>query len=495
MPGYNLVRNTKALFTTNLSAVNAINLTGHLATTTYELQLMNGFSFSQNAETQAITVSEAGNTVARSQRTFNTALAPVDFSFTTYLRPSGTTTVTCEERVLWNALLNNNVIDTTGMTVTAAASMPSRSANAAAALITAATTFNFQAATIYIDDVVTIQGVAGTEAAEWNMPVKIVSFVGGTNITTAAGTTNAAATGVNVLYLKAPTGASLIPPSGGTAFKMFKGAFVQNTSYSLIHSGGSNKNQMSAFGMIIIIDDVTYVIDNCCLDQAQVDFGLDGIAMVQWTGKGTTLRVLGATTLTTGTFGGVAGITGTYAQKVTTANFITRKLSTLTLKSTIRGLGTGAVTYTIPITGGSMTIANNITYVTPEILGIVNQPIGYFTGTRAITGNLTAYLKAGTNNSGGLLSSILGNITASTETKYMVQVEVGGINNATRVEFEMPATMIQVPTIDAQDVISTSIAFTAQGFDGSSSLAATVLTSNYDVDQANDLFIRYYSAA
>lgn len=492
MPGYNLVRNAKAFFTTKLTN-GVVDLTAHTAATTFEIQVTNGFTFSQNTETQVITVNEAGANVARSQRTFNTALAPVDFSFSTYIRPKGTSNVTCEERVLWNALLNSDAVDTTGFSVTAAASNPVRAANAALTTLTLSAGTNFQTAGIFIGDVITVQGIAGTEAAEWNMPAVVTSFVGGASVVVGSKTTNATATGIVFTYLKAPAGASVTPPAGGTAFKLFKGAFVPQTGYSLVHSGGSNKNQLQTFGMIISIDDVSYTIDNCVLDQATVDFGLDGIAMVSWTGKGTKLNQRAATTAVGGTFGGAIG--GNYLAKVTDANYITQKLSTLTLKSTLRGLGTGALTYIIPITGGSVSIANNVTYITPENLGVVNQPIGYFTGTRAITGTLTAYLKSGANASGGLLSDVLAGLSTTTETKYFVQVEVGGITNATRVEFEMPATMVQVPTIDAQDVISTSIAFTAQAFDGTSSLAATLLNANYDVDQANDLFIRYYSAA
>jgi hypothetical protein len=488
MPGYNLVRNAKAFFTTKLTN-GAVDTTLHTASTTFELQVTSGFTFSQGTETQVITVSEAGSIVARSQRTFNTALAPVDFSFSTYIRPKGpSTAVNCEEKVLWNALLSSDTIDTTGLSITAIASQPVRIANSANATLTFTGVVNFQTAAIFVGDVVTLQGITGADATEWNMPATITGFVGGATVPVNGRTTNATATGVTFTYLKAPSGAGLTPTSGGTAFKMFKGAFVQNNGYSLVHSGGSNKNQLQQFGMIIAIDDVTYTIDNCVLDQASVEFGLDGISMVTWTGKGTKLTSRAATVVNAGALTG--GVSGNYLQKVTDAQYITQKLSTLTLKSTIRGLGTSAVTYTIPLTGGNLTIANNVTYITPENLGVVNAPVAYYTGTRAITGTLTAYLKSGTNNSGGLLATVLS--ANLPETKYLVQVEVGGGTSGTRVELEMPASMLQVPTIDAQDVISTSIAFTAQGFDGSSSLPATVELANFDVDQANDLFIRYY---
>ncbi len=101
MPGFNLVRNARAFFTTNLNATSkVVQATGFTAANAFELQILNGFSYSQNNETQTITVNEAGTTVSRGQRTFNTALSPVEFSFSTYVRPSGTTTIAAEEKVL-----------------------------------------------------------------------------------------------------------------------------------------------------------------------------------------------------------------------------------------------------------------------------------------------------------------------------------------------------------------------------------------------------------
>lgn len=51
--------------------------------------------------------------------------------------------------------------------------------------------------------------------------------------------------------------------------------------------------------------------------------------------------------------------------------------------------------YTVALTGGSLSIANNVTYLTPANLGTLNVPCTYFTGTRTITSNVTAYLKTG----------------------------------------------------------------------------------------------------
>ena len=56
--------------------------------------------------------------------------------------------------------------------------------------------------------------------------------------------------------------------------------------------------------------------------------------------------------------------------------------------------------YSVTLTGGNITVSNNISYITPEELGIVNVPIGHVTGTRAISGSFTCYL---TEDTGQLL--------------------------------------------------------------------------------------------
>ncbi len=486
MPGFNLIRNARAFFTTNLNASKVVQTTGFTAANAQELQVMNGFSYSQNTETQTITVSEAGLNVARSQRTFNTALAPVEFSFSTYLRPSGTTTIDAEEKVLWNAILSANAIDLTGPSVSTVSAF-TRTASSDTVTFTCAAA-NLSGAGIAVGDVITISSITGTDAIEWNAPAILDAITAGTA---------SAATGIRIKYLRAPAGAATAPATAPTSLKIHKGAVTQNAAaapeaaYLLAHSGGSNKNQLQAFGMIIIVDGVTYVIDNCALNQATIDFGLDGIAMVQWTGNGTALRQLGTNaTATTGTFGG--GLTGNYTQKNTAANFITQKLATVTLASNLRGLG-ASTAYTVAITGGSFSINNNIQYITPEILGVVNAPIGYFTGTRAISGTLNAYLKTGTNTTASLLSDMLAASSTTTEPKYAMEIAIGGHTNAVKVELDLPAVMLQIPTIETQDVLSTTINFTAEAFDGSTS-AAGGGTASFDLENANELFVRYYSA-
>lgn len=372
---FNLIRNARTFFTTNVDAgTGVIAAAGFTTSNTFELQVLDGLSFSQNTTAETVTLNEAGATPVRGQRAFNTGLDPVDFSFSTYMRPAdGGVNITAEEGVLWNALMAKDAI-------------------------------------------------------------------------------------------------------GGTA-----PAWSEGVSAATLVATNSQIHQLQKFGLIFVIDGSSYAIDNCALDTATVDFGLDAIAAIAWVGKGTALRQLTALTATTGatvTFGGP--LTGTAKGKNTTAPFIANKLSTLTLKGGIGGTGT---TYTVALTGGSLTIANNISYLTPANLGVVNQPATYFTSTRSVTGTLNAYLRTGATNSAGLLADMLATSSSEANPSFKVQIEIGGAANATRVEFEMAAAVLTIPAVATEQVVSTTINFTAQGYTGSA----------FDIAVANELIVRYYT--
>ena len=478
MATFNLVRNSRVLFTTNVAAgTGVVAATGFTTANTQELQVLDGFSFSQATNADTVNISEAGGAPVRGQRSFNTSLANVEFSFSTYIRPKLSTTVKCEESHLWNALLSSTAIGATAgsfATITAA--------TVVAGLLTLTGT---GLTGVAVNDVVVIKGVTGAGASQYNTAVKILTIT--------------STTGITAQYVETPTAAT--PVVGSWAAITFnKTAWNENaavaadttgipTAYSTVTTALSNKNQLLPFGMIITVDTVTYVIDNCALDQAVIDFGLDGIAMVAWTGKGTVLRQLATTVAFSAATDPVlsGGITGTSKGKDTTANFITNKLSTVSLISNIGGVA--GTSYNLALTGGSITIANGITYVTPANLGVVNVPIGYFTGTRAISGSITAYLRTGTTNSAGLLSSLLAAsaTTAGVEPKFKLQIEIGGATSGTRVEVEASGAMLQIPTVDAQAVMSTTINFMCQGTEN------TLANNVYDLENTNDLDIRYLS--
>jgi hypothetical protein len=466
---FNLVRNSRVFYTTNVNAsTGVVAASGFTTANTFELQVLDGFTFGQTSNADTITISEAGSTPTRGQRSFNTSLGQADFSFSTYIRPQKATTVKCEESVLWNSLLGSVATDAANkiaVDYTATLTTPTAVAYTSGTLTVTGATGD-----LVVGEVVMMTGHV---TADHNTAIKITGVTAGTSwtgqwVTNPASPSTTAADYDNVILRR-------------TAWN------EQGTTYAEVTTSLSNKNQLVKFGMIMVVDTITYVIDNCCLNQADIQFGLDGIAMVAWTGMGTALRQISSTAVfaTTSPYGITGGLTGNYTYKDTSADFITNKLSTITLKGGIGGSGTA---YNLALTGGQLTINNNVTYVTPANLGVVNQPVGYYTGTRAISGNVTAYLRTGTTNTAGLLSTLLAasSTSAGIEPTYQLIVYVGGASATTRVELELASAFVQIPTIDAQAVLSTTINFTAEGY--------TNDKTGIDIENTNELEVRYYHA-
>ncbi len=469
----NLVRNSRVFFTTNVNGFGVIQATGLAPTNTFELQVLDGFSFSQNTQSETVTLNEGGEAPVRGQRSFNTSLDPVDFSFSTYVRPRvDGGLITCEESVLWNAVAGSRAIGVATLTGGTFADITRSTTSDSEAVVTLT---GLTAAGVTVGEIYTIRGITGTYADEWNTPVRVTAVDLGADT-------------ISVNYLTAPSAAAGTTVTTATSFGFATGAFASNASSAIVTFGNSNKHQLQTFGMIMVVDGIAYAIDNCALDQASIDFGLDAISMVAWTGKGTALRQLASTTVTTGTtpsFSG--GLTGTATGKNTTAPYIANKLSTMKLISNIAGIS--GTEYAIAITGGNLTIANNLTYLTPANLGVVNTPITYFTGTRAISGNVTAYLRGGSGNpTSKLLQDMLASSATSVDPKFRIQLEVGGATNAVRLELEMNSAMLTIPTVNVEQVVSTQINFTAQGH-----TAEYASNADYDITNTNELTVRYYS--
>jgi hypothetical protein len=484
---YNLARNSRVFVTTNVNtATGAVITTGLTTANTFEVQVLDGFKFSQATNTTNIQINEAGTTPIRGQRAFNTALNPVDITFSTYIRPRlATNQATAEERVLWNALLGSVAIGDTGVTVGGTGHALSRTTTATP---TATLTGTSMATTLTVGKIYNISGLTGTAAPkEANAPAKIVSNT---------------ASAIVFEYLTAPAvglGTGFTGVTASASVKFTEAAWVEyptatgiTTSYGQVTSAVSGRNQLQTLGFIFVVDGSTYTIDNCALDQAQIDFGLDAIAMINWTAKGTKLNQL-ATNAALSTdqdpvFSG--GLTGTATGKITTANYITNKLSTVTLVS--KNSGTDGTAYSVVLTGGNITIANNINYITPNNIGTLNVPIGYYTGARSISGSMNAYLRTGTfenkPQTATLLKDLLTASATATDTKYALGFQIGGSTAPTRVELDMPGAMIGIPSVDIADVVATTITFNAQGTDTANT------TGTFDIENTNDLTARYYSA-
>ena len=261
----------------------------------------------------------------------------------------------------------------------------------------------------------------------------------------------------------------------------------------------SDVHELMKLNLYFALENTTYRLNDAQVNQAEVDFSIDGIAQITWSGNATTIdqvsggledpskHIIQGTSAGAPTIGKTDVRAETFNYVDTTgpsdADYLRNKLSTLYLDADLQGGGSSTQgldnkTYDINITGGSLTIANNVTYVTPETIGVVDKPIGSFTGARVISGSLNMYLDTKANGSNQLmtdLSNATDIITNVFDMRLFMGVSgtVGSDNDAMGsddftgpgVEFNMPRTHIQVPVIEVGDLISVSLDFSAHGTD------------------------------
>lgn len=250
-----------------------------------------------------------------------------------------------------------------------------------------------------------------------------------------------------------------------------------------------NFGSSSQYHLYFKLDNVVYQIANAVVNQAAVDAAIDSIATTTWSGLGATLHELtntnGVRDNAIAVFGGVnANATVTTAANAcatnlakaaayhpyatwnvsaggstATASFIKNRLSSLSVQHTPEN-GT-ATTYTFPVTAMSFNYNNNITYLTPEELSVVNAPIGQFSGAREITGSFTAYLRGADGDSGQFLRNLVADTRPSHIAVANANLVIGG-TTAPYVALNLPAVQFDIPTHGIDDIITVSVNFKAQ---------------------------------
>ena len=368
---------------------------------TFKIGVLDGYSFSQGSDATDITISEAGAEPNRGSKRFNDSLPPAEWSFGTYVRPYKHGT--SSHRSSGTHDMCENIL--------------------------------------------------------W-----------------------AAIAGVSV------TGAN---PAGTESDP----AVVCDSTDADVSFERSEHHELLKLSIFFALENTTYRLNECQVNQAEIDFSIDGIATITWSGNATTIDQVttaiedpSKALIVTDDDGAASGTATTNSTSTATtytegynyvdttapgdADYLRNKLSTLTLshgRNSSNILEVGAtgndINYAINITGGSLTIANNITYVTPETLGLVDVPVGSFTGARQITGSLTMYLDTKTNGSNQLLSDLTA-ATSLVNNSFDMSLFMGGGSSSTPVvEFDLPKAHLQIPTIETADIISTTVEFAAQGTD------------------------------
>ena len=401
----------------------------------WEIPVLDGFSFSQATNSSEITLNEMESSAGvsrRGRRAFNDSLAPGEWSFSTYVRPF----------------------------TAAGAAQGTGSADAAAE-------------------------VHAVEEVLWAL------MAGADNYGSAA-------------YDKG--GSAVLTPGG---------------SNMTVGFGQSNVAQLSTFNLYFVLGDANRTVmklDGCVVGEASIDFDIDGIATIAWSGNaanvvdftGSTITATSApafnattadgTTIAVGDVfldsdnghklqivtvkPGSGNVTlGSYVNEAitSTSNFIRNRLTVLTVTPTTQDPDSDSVnelesSYSLTLTGGNVTISNNITFIVPEELGIVNVPIGHVTGTRNVSGSFTCYLTedTGTTNASRDFFEDLRSITNVVTNSFGLVFKIGGATG-TGLELNMATSHVEIPTHSIEDVISLETNFQAlpSTIDGTNEVALT----------------------
>ena len=327
--------------------------------------------------------------------------------------------------------------------------------------------------------------------AEWSFQTYARPFTHGTASFRASGTQDFAE---NILWAalsgQTMTTADKDTNSGNTTNS---GISYPDANQVTVDFSASNAHELLKLQIYFALENTTYRLNECQVNQVEIDFSIDGIATLSWSGNATSIDQLTSSAAgaiedpskannVSGSGAGTQAIVTTDVEKfnfvdvsgTNDADYLRNKLSSLKLSTHVQRGGSAsgglyAVTdYDIAIIGGSITIANNITYLTPETLGIVDQPIGSFTGTRQISGTLNCYLDTKTDGSNDLLKALQGATNLVTNS-FDMSLFMGGDNTALAsrttpvIEFDVPKAHLQIPVIEVADVISTNIEFMALG--------------------------------
>ena len=437
---------------------------------TFEVKVLDGYSFSQDTTNQEVNVNEAGTTPVRGSRAFNTALNPADVTFSTYVRSfiNADTYGDSGEKILWASTMGT----ATGFTnsATAGSETPANTyarTNSAGTediifnlttsnsneLLDLTLVFNLDNTTYVIEDfnvstaevdfsidgIATInwggQGSIVTESQ--NMHTEVATWTGGAEFTAMPATTaatfirNKLSTLVLTDHSETPAQAQDAIDTGGIT-----GQVITMTSVAALTAsefiGGRIKNST--------------------------------VSPDEW-------ATIVANTTDTVTVSDADDITGWSDADV------------VDLYTNIEHAG---VNYNIPITGATLSLENNFTYLTPEELAIVNLPLAGFSGNRITSGTFTAYLNTGAPGSAGLLQDLLEK-TNEVSNNFSLTFQMGGTTTTNpRVYFIIPYAQIGIPTTGVEDLLTTEITFTAQPWDTGNSVAS--------FEDTNEITIQYLPA-
>lgn len=224
-----------------------------------------------------------------------------------------------------------------------------------------------------------------------------------------------------------------------------------NATNFMVNFKDNAYHELAMLHIYILTDKVWSYIDSCQINQAEVNVDIEDIGRVTWSGNGNQLIPLDRQPFDPDEIG-IDDETYMTLQ----SSYIKNKLTILKIKN----MDTNK-SYDIPITGGTFTVNNNITYLTPNVMSRVNIPIGSFTGAFELTGSLTAYLNDKSLGSMELYKDLVK--TLKVVNRFEIALILGGEYTEGRPAAVLVAKQahVNIPTIETDDVLGTSVEFKA----------------------------------
>ena len=405
----------------------------------WEIPVLDGFSFSQGNNTSEITLSEmesTGGVSRRGRRAFNDSLAPGEWSLSTYVRPFAS--------AAGGALGDSD--DQDGGTTDPVGSADLGTDTHAVeevlwAMMAGASTYD-QSANSYKN---VINSVTNT----------VITPASGSNSITFAHSNLATLTPANIYFV--------LGNAHRTVIKLV-GAVVNEASIDFEIDGIATINWSGQCSEVI---DYTGSVIESAGEPNNGQTTHDGSAVAVgdvWLDTNDDHRLYIMTNVGSGTEEGTKFIN----EKVTdSSTFIRNRLTTLTVNgSNTTGLLSA---YDVTLTGGNITISNNLTFITPEEIGLVNVPIGHVTGTRSVSGNFNCYLTLNSANKTGSGSGAdksrdlfedLRALTSTVTNSVALTFSIGG-GSGNRLEVSLPTCHLEIPSHSIEDVISLETNFQA----------------------------------
>jgi len=426
--------------------------------TFWELPVLDGFSFSQATNATEVTLSEMDNASTgsrRGRRIFNDSYAPAEWSFSTYVRPYKS--VGTDAVGVLRAATGEYSSDPTAAHHHAVEEPMWASLAAGAAVTYASGTGNYSGNLVSDANKLAIDFGSSNASALKTFDLFFVLGAGSDDGSRAVTTATGAGGGVadaDVVPITQRAGVAVGDVAVWTVASVTRTAVV--TAVSGAAGAGNITLGDPATGIasgtsITFSRQLAYKIENCVVNEAALDFEIDGIATIAWSGMGKIIKE-SAPPLITALTGSEKYISeGT----LSTSNFIRNRLTTLAITST----SPTTETYGATLTGGNITISNNITFLTPETLGSVNQPLAHVTGSRTVGGNFTCYLNTGDDGSADLFQDLL-DATTTVTNNFSLIFTIGGAT-APNLTLTMPTCHLELPAHSIDDVISVDTTFSA----------------------------------